>query len=108
MLEGRARNLETPSRDLGCESFEISPLTAHIGAEIRGLDLSQPLSDRQDTELRRAFLDWMVLSFPDQQLSREQHTVWDNCTQHHAVWDYYPHSRIGERVSVLGEKRPSA
>ena len=35
-------------------------------------------------------------------------TLWDNrCTQHHAVWDYYPHSRRGERVSVVGGKRPS-
>ena len=35
-------------------------------------------------------------------------TFWDNrCTQHHAVWDYYPHSRKGERVSILGEKRPA-
>jgi taurine dioxygenase len=32
---------------------------------------------------------------------------WDNrCTQHHAVWDYYPFSRYGERVSIVGE-RPS-
>jgi taurine dioxygenase len=30
---------------------------------------------------------------------------WDNrCTQHHAVWDYYPHSRYGERVSIVGER----
>ena len=34
-------------------------------------------------------------------------TFWDNrCTQHHAVWDYYPHSRYGERVSIIGTKRP--
>ncbi len=33
---------------------------------------------------------------------------WDNrCTQHHAVWDYYPYSRYGQRVSIVGE-RPSA
>ena len=33
---------------------------------------------------------------------------WDNrCTQHHAVWDYFPHSRYGQRVSIVGE-RPSA
>jgi taurine dioxygenase len=32
---------------------------------------------------------------------------WDNrCTQHHAVWDYYPHTRYGQRVSIVGE-RPS-
>ena len=36
-------------------------------------------------------------------------TFWDNrCTQHHAVWDYYPHSRYGERVSIVGEQRPAA
>ncbi len=30
---------------------------------------------------------------------------WDNrCTQHHAVWDYYPHSRYGQRVSIVGER----
>ncbi|MDK2126031.1 TauD/TfdA dioxygenase family protein [Parachitinimonas caeni] len=30
---------------------------------------------------------------------------WDNrCTQHHAVWDYYPHSRYGQRVSILGQR----
>ncbi|UFI46596.1 TauD/TfdA dioxygenase family protein [Pseudomonas savastanoi] len=33
---------------------------------------------------------------------------WDNrCTQHHAVWDYFPHSRYGERVTILGG-RPKA
>ncbi len=36
-------------------------------------------------------------------------TFWDNrCTQHHAVWDYYPHSRYGERVTIVGEQRPAA
>ena len=35
-------------------------------------------------------------------------TFWDNrCTQHQAVWDYYPHSRYGERVSIVGDQRPS-
>jgi len=33
---------------------------------------------------------------------------WDNrCTQHHAIWDYYPHSRYGQRVSINGQ-RPQA
>ncbi|MBI1196573.1 MAG: taurine dioxygenase [Phenylobacterium sp.] len=35
-------------------------------------------------------------------------TLWDNrCTQHHSVWDYYPFSRYGERVSVIGDEAPS-
>ncbi|WP_419940649.1 TauD/TfdA dioxygenase family protein [Candidatus Palauibacter sp.] len=29
---------------------------------------------------------------------------WDNrCTQHHAIWDYFPHVRSGYRVTVRGE-----
>jgi taurine dioxygenase len=30
--------------------------------------------------------------------------LWDNrCTQHHAMWDYYPKTRSGYRVSIVGE-----
>ncbi|MER7999292.1 TauD/TfdA family dioxygenase [Streptomyces sp. NPDC095613] len=33
---------------------------------------------------------------------------WDNrCVQHHAVWDYFPHSRYGRRVAIDGT-RPRA
>ncbi|MES2936889.1 MAG: TauD/TfdA family dioxygenase [Pseudomonadota bacterium] len=33
---------------------------------------------------------------------------WDNrCVQHHAVWDYYPFTRYGQRVTVNGT-RPAA
>lgn len=29
---------------------------------------------------------------------------WDNrCVQHHAIWDYWPHSRSGNRVTIKGE-----
>ncbi|RED45832.1 TauD/TfdA dioxygenase family protein [Aestuariispira insulae] len=31
--------------------------------------------------------------------------LWDNrCTQHHAIWDYYPLNRAGERITLLGQK----
>ncbi|MGW1045388.1 TauD/TfdA dioxygenase family protein [Streptomyces sp. NPDC002547] len=33
---------------------------------------------------------------------------WDNrCVQHHAVWDYFPHTRYGRRVAINGT-RPHA
>jgi taurine dioxygenase len=35
--------------------------------------------------------------------------VWDNwASQHHAVWDYYPEERWGERVSVVTGEAPQA
>ncbi len=35
-------------------------------------------------------------------------TLWDNrCTQHHAIWDYYPNTRVAERVTVAGTARPA-
>jgi len=31
--------------------------------------------------------------------------MWDNrCTQHLAVWDYYPETRRGLRVTVQGDR----
>jgi taurine dioxygenase len=54
-------------------SFEVAPLTPHIGAEVRGIDLSKPLTPGQLEDVRRAFRDWMVLVFREQQLDREQH-----------------------------------
>lgn len=31
--------------------------------------------------------------------------IWDNrCVLHHAIWDYWPNERRGNRVSIQGEK----
>ena len=30
---------------------------------------------------------------------------WDNrCAQHRAMWDYWPHTRSGTRVTIQGER----
>jgi taurine dioxygenase len=35
--------------------------------------------------------------------------IWDNwASQHHAVWDYYPEERWGDRVSVVTGDAPRA
>jgi taurine dioxygenase len=56
------------------ESLSIQPLTAHIGAEIHGVELDDELSDKTISEIRAALLDWKVVFFRDQhQLDREAH-----------------------------------
>ncbi|MFM7027622.1 MAG: TauD/TfdA dioxygenase family protein [Chakrabartia sp.] len=43
------------------------------------------------------------------QWEKDTLVIWDNIgTQHHAVWDYYPHSRFAERVSVVGGELQAA
>ncbi|EFW79602.1 TauD/TfdA family dioxygenase [Pseudomonas savastanoi pv. phaseolicola] len=54
-------------------SITVNRLTPIIGAEVGGVDLSQPLSAKQLTEIRRAFLENHVLVFRDQHLTVEQH-----------------------------------
>lgn len=49
-------------------TLEIHRLTDHLGAEVRGLDLSKPLDDAAFAELHRAFLDHQVLVLRDQDL----------------------------------------
>ncbi|NND83074.1 MAG: TauD/TfdA family dioxygenase [Gammaproteobacteria bacterium] len=53
-------------------SIQITPSGQSCGAEIRGLDISQPLSSEQLTEVRQAWLEHHVLSFPDQHLDEDQ------------------------------------
>ena len=55
--------------------FEACPATGALGAEIRGLDLSQPMADQTFSELRSAWLEYQVLFFRDQQLTPEQHVA---------------------------------
>ncbi|MDX2648108.1 TauD/TfdA family dioxygenase [Streptomyces sp. PA03-1a] len=49
------------------QQLQISPLTPHIGAEIGGVDLSQPIGEELADELKQALLEWKVIFFRDQQ-----------------------------------------
>jgi taurine dioxygenase len=51
--------------------FEVVPLSKHIGAEIRGLDLRQKPDEATVAAIYQAWLDHVVLIFPDQQLAQE-------------------------------------
>lgn len=69
----RARPGSVTERRTSYESFSVSPLTPHLGAEVDHIDLSQPLDARQLDDIHTAFADWSVLVFRDQELDREAH-----------------------------------
>lgn len=61
------------SSDLG--SLTVRPSSVHIGAEIDGVDLRQPLSSAEVDAIWAAVLQWKVVFFRDQQLDHEQHVA---------------------------------
>lgn len=50
-------------------TLEITPSGQACGAEIRGVDLTAPLEAETIADIRAAWLDHQVLSFPDQEMS---------------------------------------
>lgn len=54
------------------DTLNIDPLAGALGAEIRGVDLSQPPSDDVVAGIRSALLDHLVVFFRDQRLTPSQ------------------------------------
>jgi taurine dioxygenase len=54
-------------------AVEVVPMAIHIGAEIRGVDLSRPLPPEHVSGIRNALLRWKVVFFRDQPLDHRQH-----------------------------------
>ena len=54
-------------------SIDVNPLSIHIGAEIGGVDLSQPLSADTVKDIRAALLKWKVIFFHDQDIDHDSH-----------------------------------
>ncbi|ORL97715.1 TauD/TfdA dioxygenase family protein [Prescottella equi] len=76
----------TGTEDRPYELFTLDPHSPTIGAEISGIRLGGDLSDEVMAELRRALLEWKVLFFRDQDISRAEHRAfaarWGALEQH--------------------------
>lgn len=58
---------------MGYQTIDVRPIAGALGAEIDGVDLSQPLDERTFDAVHRALLDHLVIFFRDQTLTpREQ------------------------------------
>ena len=53
--------------------FDLQPFSPTIGAELIGFDIANHTSDEAIAEVRRALLDWKVVFFRDQDITRAQH-----------------------------------
>jgi len=49
--------------------LDVAPVAGALGAEIAGVDISRPLEDSVAAEIRRVFLDYLVLFFRGQKLT---------------------------------------
>ena len=56
----------------GYRYIEVCPIAGALGAEIEGVDVAPPLQDEIVAEIRRAFLDHLVIFFRKQKLTPQQ------------------------------------
>jgi taurine dioxygenase len=70
----------------GYERFGLHPLSPTIGAEVTGVDLAADLDEDLAGEMRRALLEWKVLFFRDQDITRAEQRAfaarWGELEQH--------------------------
>jgi taurine dioxygenase len=60
------------------DDIAITPLSAHIGAGIHGVDLAKPLTPEHVAAIRAALLKWRVVFFREQFLTHEQHVAFSS------------------------------
>jgi taurine dioxygenase len=88
--------------------FNLTPLSPALGAEITGLDLSQPLDDTTFKRVHRAHLDNLVLVFRDQHLTPEQHIAFSRrfggLSGH--IFDQFLLPGYPEILQVSNKKKP--
>ena len=81
-----ARTPESPAQS----AIDIHPLSVHIGAEIHGVDIREPLSPQAVDAIHHALLEWKVVFFRDQPLDHQQHSrfarYFGECTPAHVVF----------------------
>lgn len=83
--------------------IEFQPMTRNIGAEVTGVDLSEPLHDEQVAEIRQGLLDHLVLFFRDQHITDEQHLAF---AERFGTINEPPMKHTDTAMHVLDQKEP--
>jgi len=87
------------------DTLTLDKLTPVIGAEINGVDLSEPLSNHQLDELHRALAENLVIFFRDQTLTPQQHLAFGRLFGDLHVHPAAPHEEgMPELMTIYADK----
>ena len=89
------------------ETLTVDKLTPIIGAEIGGLDLSRPLSNRQQDEVHRALAENLVIFFRDQHITPEQHLAFGRMFGNLHVHPAAPHEPGHPELMIIHADKDS-
>jgi taurine dioxygenase len=101
----RYKHLPPPSAPY--EAIGVRKLTPIIGAEIEGVDLSKPLSNRQQDEIHRALAENCVIFFRDQHITPQQHMAFGRLFGELDVHPAAPHLEGMPEVMVIAADQNS-
>jgi taurine dioxygenase len=94
--------------------FQVRPLSDTMAAEVTGLDLSQPLDDSTRDAIYDALLNYQILVFRDQQLSKQQQIDFsqqfgtlERHTLRNQGADAFPHVHVVSNLDADGKPRGS-
>jgi taurine dioxygenase len=81
-------------------AIQVTPFAAGLGADIAGVDISQPLEPTDRDDIRRAWLDHLVVRFRQQPLDDEQHMAF---TRQFGELEYSAFGLIERQYGVRSE-----
>jgi alpha-ketoglutarate-dependent sulfate ester dioxygenase len=95
--------------------FDVRPVTTVIGAEVRGVDLAQPLESAVVAEIEAALVQWKVLFFRGQTITEDQQIAFGRCFGEltpahpvHASLEGHPEIYSVEASQLKGSRRRTA
>lgn len=91
------------------ETIEVTPIAGALGAEISGVDLSQPLGNQTFQEVHDALMENLVIFFRDQDIDPDQHKAFGARFGELQVHPFAPHLEDHPEIIVIenDEERPS-
>jgi taurine dioxygenase len=89
------------------ETITIDKLTPVIGAEVGGIDLSKPLSNRQQDEVHRALAENCVIFFRDQHITPDQQVAFGRLFGDLHVHPAAPHEEGRPELMIIHADKDS-